>query len=115
MPSTAEEISIVAILIVLVVILAVALVITMAVRFLRRTVDAAGKVAPTFECVAWLELRQQKYLEAGSDNCSAIKQAISDSQISKLASPCPIRKTPPDAYQQSPYDFYMAQQNCLKS
>ena len=115
-----KDVSIVAVVIVIVIILIVVVSVTLLVRFLRGVVDDAGKIAPTFECAAWLTQRQQGYL-GGNPNpatgkpytvCEATKQAVNDSQLPANASVCPVKTTPPDVDQQSPYIFYMASQGC---
>jgi len=79
------------------------------------------KIAPTFECAAWLTQRQQGYLSGSPLSlnpetnspysiCEATKQAVNDSQLPGNAAACPVKKAPPD--QQPPYIFYMAAQNC---
>jgi hypothetical protein len=118
-----KDVSIVAVVIVIVIILIVVVSVALLIRFLRGVVDDAGKIAPTFECAAWLTLRQQGYLNGSPPPtnpatgkpytiCEATKQAINDSQVPANASVCPVKTTPPGADQQPPYIFYMGAQGC---
>lgn len=118
-----KDVSIVAVVIVIVIILIVVVSVAILVRFLRGVVDDAGKIAPTFECAAWLTQRQQGYLGGNPlptnpatgkpyTICEATKQAVNGSQLPANASVCPVKTTPPDVDQQSPYIFFMTSQGC---
>lgn len=118
-----KDVSILAMVVVIAVVLIVAVSVSLLVKLLGGVVDNAAKVAPTFECTAWLLQRQRGYLNGrplptnpatnkAYTICEATKQAINDAQLPANASVCPARKAPPAAHQQSPYVSYMVSQGC---
>jgi hypothetical protein len=118
-----KDVSVIAMVIVIAVVIIVVVSVSLLLKLLRGLVDNAGKVAPTFECTAWLLQRQQSYLSGRPPPtnpatnqaytiCEATKQAINDAQLPANASVCPVRKAPPDVHRQSPYVSYMASQGC---
>ena len=121
--NTAKDVSIIALAAVVVVVIVVIAGTMLFIRALNRVLYNDNKIAPTFECAAWLTQRQQGYLSGSPLSLNpatnspytireATKQAVNDSQLPGNATACPVKKTPPDVDQQPPYLFYMAAQNC---
>jgi len=111
----------IAIGVIVVIIIIVVAAVVMLIKFLRRVVDGAGKLAPTFECAAWMTARQQNLLAGGTPAvnpdtgapytvCEATHAAIAATQLAD--GPCPIKTTPPAVEAQSPYVYYLAAQQC---
>ena len=121
--NTVKDVSIVALAAVIVIIIVVVVGTALFTRAINSVVYNENKIAPTFECAAWLTQRQQGYLSGSPLSlnpatnspytiCEATKQAVNDSQLPGNAAVCPVKKAPPDIDQQPPYIFYMAAQNC---
>lgn len=118
--SNADE-SIVTAVIVLMIIMLVTVCVAFLTKFLRGVSTAAEKIAPAFDCAAWLRLRQQTYMNPDETNpatrkpftpCEAAARAVEDAGVLSLGAPCPMRRTPPAVSRQPPYIYFMAAQKC---
>jgi hypothetical protein len=118
-----KDVSILAISTITVIIIVIIVSVSLLSRLLNGIIDSAGKIAPTFECTAWLTRRQQSYLDSGAlptnpatgepyTVCEATAQAVNDAQAPASGSACPTKRAPPDISQQAPYIYYMASQGC---